>query len=366
MPASVALTDDPYAQRPNPALKHPRAQEENAAARGGPARTTAAREYGAGLRARLAWFASRGWPLFALTGSKRPYAGCRSCPRAGHDFAACPHPPAFCHGHLAASLDAVHLERLWRRRPDSVPGISLGPARLLVLDADSAAHGQLTAAPWTGMAGIRDGIDVLRDVFARHGHSFPPADTLQVATPSRGVHLYYRLPKGVEVLSKPLVAGALLDVKSRGGYVVAPGSASRGGTYRRIGAVAWPREAPGWLLAYLASTGHIPTRTPRPATASTPYPVSRQTLTTADAVARRVERIRGRLAGCRSGRHAAIATASTALAHLVADGQLTEGEAHAVLIEAAVTAYQGTEVSARRAERDARDAFASALRRAGA
>ena len=154
-------------------------------------RAPAVAKDGPALRARLGWFTARGWPLFALTGSKRPYAGCRACPRAGHGFAACPHPPGFCHGHLAASLDAAHLARLWRMRPDSVPGISLGPAGLLVLDADSAVHGQLTAAPWAGMPGMRDGLDVLREVFARHGQPWPPTDTLRVATPSGGAHLYY-------------------------------------------------------------------------------------------------------------------------------------------------------------------------------
>lgn len=360
MPRPAPLTNDRYAQRQHPARAHPRAAQQ------GTAPGVDAAAYASALGARLAWFTSRGWPLFALTGSKRPYAGCRSCPRAGHAFAACPHPPGFCHGHLAASLDAAHLERLWRARPDSVPGISLGPAGLLVLDADSAAHGQLTAAPWAGMPGMRDGIDVLREVFARHGHSFPPADTLQVATPSGGVHLYYRLPDSVEVLSKPLAAGALVDVKSRGGYVIAPGSATRTGIYRRLGQVVWPREAPGWLREYLTDTGHIPTHTAQPTPGAAHVPAARTSLGSADAVARRVQGIAQRLSTCRSGRHAAIATASTALAHLVADGHLEQGEARAVLIEAAVAAYQGTDVSARRAERDARDAFASALRRAGA
>lgn len=44
---------------------------------------------GAGLRARLGWFTAQGWPVFALTGSKRQYAGCRACSRGGHGFAAC-------------------------------------------------------------------------------------------------------------------------------------------------------------------------------------------------------------------------------------------------------------------------------------
>jgi len=366
MPAPAPRTDDPYAPRPNLTGEHARAWREAASARGGPARSVPMGDDGRGLWARLAWFTSRGWPLFALTGSKRPYAGCRSCPRADHEFAACPHQPGFCHGHLAASLDAAHLERLWRRRPDSVPGISLSPARLLVLDADSTAHGPLTAAPWAGMPGMRDGTDVLREVFARHGQRFPPTDTLRVVTPSGGAHLYYRLPEGVQVVSKPLAVGALVDVKSRGGYVVAPGSATRTGIYQRASEVAWPRAAPGWLLEFLAGAGHMPAHPPRPATSATRHPDLRPAPVSADAVARRVHGIGARLASCRSGRHAAIATASTALAHLVAGGQLAEGEACTVLIEAAVAAYQGTDVSARRAERDARDAFASALRRAGA
>jgi hypothetical protein len=313
------------------------------------------------LRARLGWFAARGWPLFALTGSKRPYAGCRACPRAGHEVAACPHRPRFCHGHLAASLDVEHLAGLWRARPDSVPGISLGPARLVVLDCDSAAHGQLTAAPWAGMAGVRDGLDVLAEVFRRHRQAFPPRDTLRVSTPSGGVHVYYRLPAGLEVVSKPLAAGSLVDVKSRGGYVVAPGSATRAGLYRRTGDTIEPAPAPGWLIAYLTGTGHIPAR----ATRAAPGQVHAARPGRAEAVARQVAGIADRLAGCGSGRHAAIATASTALAHLVADGHLDEHEACRVLIDAAVTAYQGTEVSTRRAERDAHDAWVSALRRAG-
>lgn len=315
------------------------------------------------VRARLGWFAARGWPLFALTGSKRPYAGCRACPRAGHEFSACPHPPRFCHGHLAASVDMGQLAELWRARPDSVPGISLGPARLVVLDCDSAAHGQVTAPQWASLAEVRDGIDVLAHVFAEHGHTFPPQDTLRVATPSGGAHLYYRLPPEVVVVSKPLAAGALVDVKSRGGYVVAPGSATRIGVYRRTSDTVLPAPVPDWLLAYLADTGHIPGRGARPAPDRAAGSARRPWR--ADAVARRVDAISSRLAGCVSGRHAAIATASTALAHLVADRHLTEHEALTVLIEAAVTAYQGTEVSARRAERDARDALASALRRAG-
>jgi hypothetical protein len=260
-------------------------------------------------------------------------------------------------------VEVEHLAGLWRARPSSVPGISLGPARLVVLDADSAVHGQLTAPEWASRAGVRDGRDVLAALFARHGRRFPPNDTLHVATPSGGAHVYYRLPAGLQVVSKPLAAGSLVDVKSRGGYVVAPGSATRAGLYRRTSDVTEPREAPGWLLAYLTDTGHIPSRATRPTGKGHDSLPARLP---ADAVARRVQGIGERLAGACCGRHAAIATASTALAHLVAAGQLDQREACQVLIEAAVAAYEGTGISARRAERDARDAWASALKRAGA
>lgn len=62
-----------------------------------------------------------------------------------------------------------------------------------------------------------------------------PLDTLTVKTPSGGLHLYYRGP------NVPNRVGTLapgLDVRSKGGYVVAPGSSRNGVPYELVNDVA--------------------------------------------------------------------------------------------------------------------------------
>jgi hypothetical protein len=75
------------------------------------------------------------------------------------------------------------------------------------------------------------------------GREFPP--TLEHKTASGGLHLFYSCPAPVKQGTD--VFGEGLDVRSKGGYVVAPGSKVNGGEYR----VAVDRPialAPDWML----------------------------------------------------------------------------------------------------------------------
>lgn len=71
-------------------------------------------------------------------------------------------------------------------------------------------------------------------------------ETATVATPTGGVHLYFRLPPGVYIPNRRALAEGI-DIRGEGGYVVGPGSPHKnGGTYQDLGGV--PADAPAWLL----------------------------------------------------------------------------------------------------------------------
>jgi len=74
------------------------------------------------------------------------------------------------------------------------------------------------------------------------GNPFP--DTYTVATPSGGLHLYYRTAAAVQ--SGVDVLGPGVDIRSAGGYVVAPGSVIDGKPY--VAQESPIADAPAWLI----------------------------------------------------------------------------------------------------------------------
>jgi hypothetical protein len=75
--------------------------------------------------------------------------------------------------------------------------------------------------------------------------------TLRVVTPSGGRHVFYRLPEGHPGVPNSVEAlGKGLDIRSTGGYVVAPGSRTEAGTYE-ICLDAPIAPAPAWLVQKL-------------------------------------------------------------------------------------------------------------------
>ena len=178
-----------------------------------------------GAAARLALeLAALGWHMLPLSAaSKRPLGNCPACrPRRGtpgHLPEACPclAGSGWCHGVRAATTDPARVAAWWRREPAAVPGVAAGPSRLVLVDID--AHSSplpphlatgllpgidLAAEPiprsaWDNPAQFGDGRDTLTLLARLRGGPRPwPADSehqpVTTATPSGGVHLWYRAP----------------------------------------------------------------------------------------------------------------------------------------------------------------------------
>jgi len=102
-----------------------------------------------------------------------------------------------------ASNDPVQVLQFWEERDNANVGVAAGDG-LLVIDVD--------------VKDGKPGLESMREL----GLDF---ETLTVRTPSGGFHLYYEFPQNVS--NNILRPG--LDVRSRGCYVLAPGSYFGGG-----------------------------------------------------------------------------------------------------------------------------------------
>jgi hypothetical protein len=182
------------------------------------------------LEAALA-FARRGWAVVPIW---PPVPGGCSCPKG----ATCKSPgkhPATSHGYDSASKDEAGIHRMFAGRDDYGVGVATGPAsNLLVLDVDKK-HG---------------GEETLKKIFtAEH----PMPQTPVVATGGGGVHIYLKLPPGVEKFPLDLGPGVEVKVAKRG--VVAPPSLHASGQRYSWDAFEGltPAEAPDWLLSIITA-----------------------------------------------------------------------------------------------------------------
>jgi hypothetical protein len=234
--------------------------------------------------ARLALdLAALGWHILPLSAaSKRPLGNCATCRTERgtpcHLAHACPclAGDGWCHGVRAATTDPARITTWWRRDPAAVPGVAAGPSGLVLVDID--AHGgplpprlatgllpgiDLAAEPiprgaWDDPARYRDGRDTLTLLAQLRGGRRPwPADSehqpTTAATPSGGVHLWYRAPAAGlrQALADPTGRYGLawqVDIKAGWSYGVAPGASTSKGIYRlRGGDLARPGRMPAWL-----------------------------------------------------------------------------------------------------------------------
>lgn len=128
-----------------------------------------------------------------------------------------PHPKLAPHGFKSATADLEMVRAWWAECPDANVGLPTGE-RVTVLDVD----------PRNGGGEV---YDALLDRFGNF-----PNPSWQVETQSRGLHVYFR-PDPRASKSGPLLPG--IDIKDRGGYVVAPGSVGELGPY------SWVCGGPG-------------------------------------------------------------------------------------------------------------------------
>jgi len=118
--------------------------------------------------------------------------------------------PATRNGFLDATTDEAQIREWWRREPERNVAIATGAPGPDVVDVDLREDGSgFAALNRAKREGLVDGYQAI------------------VQTPSRGFHLYYR---GSEQRNGS-IRGQHLDFRSRGGYVVAPPSATPAGRY---------------------------------------------------------------------------------------------------------------------------------------
>lgn len=184
-------------------------------------------------------YAARGWHVFPLRPDDKR--------------------PAVADWENKATVDPDRITRAWAPGgPYSQCGIGIacGPSGLVVVDLDTAkGEDDVPPEAWA-LPGIRDGADVLADLYDRNRDHFPFGLTPTARTGSGGLHLYFAAP-GREVRNSASKVGWKVDVRAAGGYVVAPPSTAAGRPY------LWeidvpPLPLPGWLLELAA---------PRPAAA---------------------------------------------------------------------------------------------------
>ncbi|MBB4687231.1 bifunctional DNA primase/polymerase [Amycolatopsis jiangsuensis] len=266
--------------------------------------------------------AARGWHVFPLRpGSKRP---------AGHGAHDCPGTGRCAGGHRTweqrATTDPDKIRAAWTHAPYGI-GLATGPSGLCVLDLDTAKPGDTVPDRWT-TAGATSGEDVLAVLADEAGQDLP-GDTLTVATPTGGLHLYYRAPEDVALRctagDRGNGLGWKVDTRAWGGYVVAPGTITDAGRYRFLfdGPTAL---LPDWLTARL-------TPPPLPAPPARPVrPAGDRRGRYLDAAIRAEA---GKVADASSNRNATLYGAALALGQLVAGGALTDDDVRAVLLTAA-------------------------------
>ncbi|HEY3868582.1 MAG TPA: bifunctional DNA primase/polymerase [Actinocrinis sp.] len=215
-----------------------------------------------------------------------------------------------------ATSDPDRLARLIRPARANL-AVACGPSGLIVLDLDVAKGPGPAADPASGA-------DALRALAGDR----PIPGTFTVATPSGGLHLYFRAPSGVALRNTAGRLGPLIDTRSRGGYVVAPGSVLPSGPYR-VMHDAPVADLPGWLLRELLAL----TSAPPPAALPAIRPADGAGLAAYAAAALRNEA--GRVRSARTGtRNDTLNRAAFALGRLVGAGVLDAGLARTELLSA--------------------------------
>ncbi len=197
------------------------------------------------LKLAMLW-AGKGVHVFPLGPSKKPLGNCHLCVDAptGHmNTCACAAAGRPCHGFHSATTAPELLAKLFADPKAVCVGIATGASGLVVVDCDTATEGQ-------------DGAHHYAQALKERGEKL--VKTFTVATPSGGVHYFYA-SEDADALSPDVSSFPKVDVKTGGSYVVAPGSESKDGTYRRFYGAWPPAQAPQWLVDHLDRPGRLRT-----------------------------------------------------------------------------------------------------------
>lgn len=185
--------------------------------------TKAAKRKNACLQSALAC-AERGWRVLPVQSVDDN--GLCSCGRKN-----CSHPgkhPRTQHGVGDASCDPARIRQWWMQWPDANLAVATGPASgIFVVDLDSEAA---------------------RAEFEKLG----PLPRTRTVKTGRGWHFFFRYPSGVAIRNNNNgKLGAHVDIKSAGGYVLAPPSRHHSGLRYELAHDFVPADPPLWLLEKL-------------------------------------------------------------------------------------------------------------------
>lgn len=151
-------------------------------------------------------------------------------------------------GFKDASKDPEVIENWIRRYPNSNIGIATEASNLIVIDCD-ASKGEAPPAPWN-QPGIKEGVDVFLTAIEESGHQFD-FNTFTVSTPNNGWHYYFQ-DQGVPIQSGANISGLWrVDIRSKGGYIVAPGSCLASGSYE-VDTIGSLSPMPLWMRALVS------------------------------------------------------------------------------------------------------------------
>ncbi|MCK1367232.1 bifunctional DNA primase/polymerase [Bradyrhizobium sp. 62] len=228
--------------------------------------------------------AARGWPVFP----------CSPATKA----------PLTPNGHKNAATDKDTIIAWWSRWPHAMIGIPTGTASgVWVLDIDKKAD--------------VDGEAALARLEEAHG---PLAETYTVATPSGGMHLYFRYVQGIGNRGgfEPGI-----DVRGEGGYVIAAGSVRDDGCFYDPVSDCDIQEATDWLVQIV--------KRPKPPAGQSPLSNSNSAYVEAA-----INSELSKLIGTTTGRNNQMNDAGFAIGQFVGAGVLTDVEAEERLIGAAM------------------------------
>lgn len=151
-------------------------------------------------------------------------------------------------GFKDASNDPEVIQNWSLHYPNANIGIATEASNLVVVDCD-ASKGETPPSPWN-QPGIKEGVDVFLTAVEESGNQFD-FNTFTVATPNNGWHYYFQ-DQGNPIPSRTNVNGLWrVDIRSKGGYIVAPGSCLTTGSYEvdEIGGIA---PMPVWMRALVS------------------------------------------------------------------------------------------------------------------
>jgi hypothetical protein len=175
------------------------------------------------------------FPVYGCTDGICHCAEGSECRSAGKH----PIPALTARGVKNATTDERTIRRWFARDPHANLAWAMGgPLHLIGVDVDPRSGGDAS----------------LCDLVEAHGDEW--LETFTVRTGSLGSHFVFRLPEGVEAHKGKLAPG--IDLKSEGGYLVAPPSVHSSGRRYEVEKNVYIAEAPAWLVEELTRAPDVP------------------------------------------------------------------------------------------------------------